>query len=64
MYKLEDFRSVGWLQMHNGKIKLTPVLHTQSFPISVVISKTEFDTTGTDKTKMLQLVCQHLNRSA
>jgi len=49
-----QIRSIGWLNMSNGKIKLTPVFEGEVTPRAVVISQDEFQTIQGDDELMKQ----------
>ncbi len=49
-----QIRSIGWLNMSNGKIKLTPVFEGEVTPRSIVISQDEFQTVQGDDELMKQ----------
>ncbi len=50
----EHIRSIGWLNMANGNIKLTPVFEGEQSPRNVVISQGEFDKIRHDDQLMKQ----------
>lgn len=59
--KVEDIRSIGWLNGVNC-IRLTPVLHGHSTAIPLEISKEAFQLVRGDDEKMKQLACDTYNK--
>lgn len=63
MYKPEDFRSIGWLNMHVPEVvRLTPILNNAVMPISVFMPRVEFNVIRGDKKLMLEKACELLNQ--
>lgn len=62
--KSDKIRSIGVLNNSDGSYTLTPVLEGNSMPNRIKISKEEYETVKGDKSKMINLASNKLNKTS